>query len=128
MILLNWYKEWLELKREYKTKPCETCDTLRVQVEQLRLDNSKLMDRLLEKPVSEVVMRVPDNLTPIKPRHIPWALRRQMMESEDRKAAQLKRDVPKPLNVEQIKTPSTTTTEELEEELDNAERERTEQK
>lgn len=119
MFLLNWYKDWLEIRREYKqSKPCDTCEALKIQVEQLRHDNSRLMERLLEKPESEP-QSVVDNITPIIPkgRHIPWKIRQQMLEEKDRREAKLLRDAPKP-------TPIDTTTEELEQEIFNAEQER----
>lgn len=121
MFLLNWYRDYLELKREYKqVKPCESCETLKVQVEQLRYDNDKLLDRMLEKPSAPTQIIIPDNITPIKTRqHIPWRVRQQTLEAEDRQKAKLMRDAPKPEPVS-----AETTTEELEQEVLNAERAR----
>lgn len=122
MLLLNWYRDWLELRREYKKeKVCETCETLKIQVEQLRYDNGKLMDRILEKPNTVTEPRIPDNITPILPRNKPWKVIQQSLEAQDRvRAAQLRKDAPKPV----IAMPINTETEELEQEILNAERER----
>ena len=112
MILLNWYREWLELRKDMKV--CQTCETLKIQVEQLRLDNEKLLERILEKP-SVVESKPADNdLKPIKTssRFTPWSVRQQMLEAEDRQTAKL------------MKNKEPETVEELEKELDIAEQSR----
>ena len=99
MFLLNWYKEWLELKREYKAKPpCETCDALKIQVEQLRYDNNAMLNRLMEKPEpTEQVAPSPVDFKPIRTtRHMSWPVKRQMLEAEDREKAKLLKNAPKP--------------------------------
>jgi len=117
MFLLNWYRELLELKREYKQpRPCESCEVLKISVEQLRADNQRLLDRMLEKPEPEV-RPATDNVTPIIPRgrQMPWRVRQQMLEENDRHQAKLMRDAPRPSPV--IATPADTTTEQLEDEV-----------
>jgi len=102
MFLINWIREWKQMKRDYAPivpeVHCENCDTLRVQVEQLRLDNKTLLDRLLDKPIEREPAN-PQVFTPIRTsaaRHIPWSARRQMLEAEDREAAKLLKNAPKP--------------------------------
>jgi len=99
MFLINWIREWKQMKRDFITEShCENCDTLRIQVEQLRLDNKMLLDRLLEKP-AEREPASPEVFTPIKTsasRHTPWSVRRQMLETEDREKAKLLKNAPKP--------------------------------
>lgn len=100
MFLINWIREWKQMKREFQPEAphCETCDTLRIQVEQLRLDNKTLLDRLLEKP-EPVAPADPTILKPIQhssSRHVSWAVRRQMLEAEDREKAKLLKNAPKP--------------------------------
>lgn len=75
--------------------------------------NERLMNRLLEKPEPEVkVINTPQE-TP-KPRGpIPWGVKRQMLEAEDREKAKLLRTAAKPIP-----------TEDLEKELDVAGKER----
>lgn len=90
MILLDWYRDWLELRRDLRM--CQSCEILKTQVEQLRYDNVKLMDRVLEKP-QQVEARAPEaDLRPIANKHISWSVRKQMLEAEDRKKAQLIRE------------------------------------
>lgn len=63
----------------------------------------RLFDRLLEKP--EVVVDERKPASTVKPSHIPWRIRQQMLENEDREKARLLRDAPKPdpKTVEEIK-------------------------
>lgn len=91
---------------------CPSCEILKVQVEKLTYDNEKLLNRILEKPEIETDKpRV--EITP--PRNIPWNVRRQILEKEDREKARLMRDAPKPDKI---------STEDLEKELDIAARTR----
>lgn len=119
MFLINWYRQWLELKAEYKVeKPCDSCETLRQQNEFLRQDNDRLLTRILTPAVVlERPEAIPDNVTPLRKGHIPWNVRRQSLEAEDRQKAKLQRDAPKAVA-------SDTSTEELEKEVLNAEQER----
>jgi hypothetical protein len=54
------------------------------------------MDRLLEKP--EKVSDTPPQMvtTPIMGRHVPWRVRQQMLETEDRERANKLRTAPRP--------------------------------
>lgn len=100
MILLKWYKEWMDIRTELRLreaelnpKICDSCETLKHQLEISNLDKNKLLDRLLEKP-EPVVEREPAQIT--RPLNIPWNVRRQMLEAEDRAKAKLMRDAVKP--------------------------------
>jgi len=100
MFLIKWIREWKQMKQEFAPEPhhCENCDTLRIQVEQLRLDNKTLLNRLLDKPI-EREPASPENFQPIRTsaaRHTPWSVRRQMLETEDRETAKLLKNAPKP--------------------------------
>ncbi len=121
MFLLDWYRQWLELRREYKAeKPCESCETLKMELAHLHQDNQRLLDRILTPPAAPVE-RVTDNVTPILPkRGVPWNVRRQMLESNDRHAAQLLKNAPKPQPVVENNAELA----ELEEEVLGAEQER----
>jgi len=125
MFLLDWYEKWLELRREYKTpepKICESCETLKMELAHLHQDNQRLMDRLLEKPTAPVE-RTGDNVTPILPRRgVPWNARRQMLEANDKHAAQLMKNAPKPQP--NVTDEEDTTLKELESEVLGAEQER----
>lgn len=131
MFILRWYREWLELRREYnEPKICETCEALKITVEQLRTDNQRLLDRLLEKPTNEIPT-IQEQATPIKVgrQHIPWNVRQQILEKNDRHQAKLMREAPKPIpSISSV--PTSITNQELEDDvlnendLKNAEKER----
>ena len=55
------------------------------------------MSRLLEKPtIIPEREQAPPMKVPINPRSMPWNVRRQMLESEDREKARAQREAPKP--------------------------------
>lgn len=119
----------IEREESKEERVCNSCEILKTQVEQLRYDNEKLLNRMLEKPSVPSQPEV-DNTTPIRMgRHIPWNVRRQALEAEDRQKAKLMREAPKPIHAERVVTTETTTDEleselGLETELKNAEKER----
>ena len=51
-----------------------------------------LLHRALAPPPTEPVAVDESKITPIQPQFIPWRVRQQMMEAEDRKKAQLMKD------------------------------------
>lgn len=117
--MFNWLRELLEIRYEYREKRtrlnkeevlCKSCETLKAQLEISNYEKKQLLERILEKPVVE------KNEPPVqvtRPHNIPWNVRKQMMEAEDRERARIMREAPKPL-----------TTDELEKELDIATTER----
>jgi len=86
---------------------CPSCEILKQQLDVANLEIRRLLDKILEKPQPESI-KPPPEITP--PRNVPWSVRRQMLEAEDREKARLMREAPKP----------TVSTEELEKELNIA--------
>jgi hypothetical protein len=109
--MFNWLEEFYRIRRENRS--CPTCEVLRLENARLLQENSKLIDRILEKPERVEVVEQKE-FKPILPRNVSWNVRKQMLEQEDRRKAQLLKQQEK---VEPI------TTEELEKELDVKERE-----
>lgn len=88
---------------------CENCDTLRSLLESEKFEKKELLNHLLgtnRVETSQVNMTVAE---PIIPKNIPWRVRREMLESEDRAAAQIIR--------KKEEEARSQTTEELEKEL-----------
>lgn len=123
MFLLDWYKEYLEIKynsRKLKNevvveeKVCQSCETLRQQLEFSNYEKTQLLNKLLKEPepIKEVVA---PQIT--RPRSMPWNVRRQLLEQEDRVKAQRMKDAPKPDVVKE-------STEDLEKDLQIAEQDR----
>ncbi len=119
--MANWFHRFLnphcpdckeEIERELM---CESCETLKTENSRLMAENSRLLERILEKPEKieeRTVAPVPQS---IPPRTVPWAVRRQMLEAEDREKARLMTKAAKP---------DVTTTEEMEKVMHEVEVER----
>lgn len=89
--MFNWYREWLLIRREARI--CESCETLKHQLEISNFEKKQLLDRLLEKPEKEVT-KEPMNWATVPTKNIPWNVRRQLLETEDRERAKLMREAP----------------------------------
>jgi hypothetical protein len=92
------------LERERESRVCNSCEVLRNQVAILYEERDKLLDRLLspqiqkEEPkfdTSNTKMRIPSNF-------MPWRVKRQMLEAEDKKAAALLKEKQTELKTDKI--------------------------
>jgi len=107
MILLDWYQQWLEIRTEFKAKKfeltrevkqeevCQSCETLRNQLEIANYEKKLLLDRILATPEKEPERTTAPELVAARPRTIPWHVRQQMLEKEDREKARALRNAPK---------------------------------
>ena len=69
---------------------CATCEVLREQLANSERERRELLHKLLEKDKPEPVAPVQEEeLKPILPDFIPFRIKRQMMEAESRREAQL---------------------------------------
>ena len=73
------------------SKHCEMCDLLTTLLEQERHEKSDILRRLLElttpaQPQSVIPGEAPK---PIMPRIVPWRIKQQMLEEEDRAKARI---------------------------------------
>lgn len=71
---------------------CETCEVLREQLARVISERNELLNKLINKPEPIEPPIDKAQLKPIVPRHIPWPVRRQLLEAEDREAARLARE------------------------------------
>lgn len=85
MIKLLFYK-WFGIQ----DAPCESCELLKMQLHNSEQERKELLNRLLAKnePVSPLAM-VEEEFKPITSQFVPWRVRQQMLEAEDRKSSQL---------------------------------------
>lgn len=89
-----------DCKEEHEdSKVCQSCETLRQQLEIANHEKKQLMDRILAKPEPE---SKPEFREVTKPRNVPWPVRRQMLEAEDREKARLMREAPQPISTEDL--------------------------
>ena len=70
-----------------ESKACNSCEVLKMQLDIANTEKRKLLDSILVKPIEEVSPEV--NYKEIKPRTVPWNVRRQQLEAEDRIKANL---------------------------------------
>lgn len=69
--------------------PCQTCEVLRLQLDESNRERRELLARLLEKDTPEPVEPVEVEPKAITSQFVPWRVRQQMLEAEDRHKASL---------------------------------------
>jgi len=87
-------KELLYKMFRLEPTPCPVCEVLREQLHKSERERSELLQRALAPPSSvvESAKTPTEEMTPIKPQFIPWRVRQQMLEQEDRVKARLTKD------------------------------------
>lgn len=123
--LFELYKEYVDWKdeREANKQVCQSCETTKQQLAIANIEKDKLLARLLEKP-EPIPEKEPVEVT--RPAIIPWRVRRQMLQDEDRQKAILMRKAKDEANqapTTEVKVETKTetkTTDELEKEVVNA--------
>lgn len=124
--MFAWLKELLEIRYENKlrnlrlkeelqdrSKFCSSCEVLRIELENSHRERRELMGRILTPPTKEpdhIVAPEPQKLPTVR-RHIPWTVKQQMLEAEDRQKA---------IALKNAAKPDVTSVEDLEKELDLA--------
>lgn len=120
--MFNWLKELLELRSDnlerrirltHEDKICQSCETLRQQLEIANYEKQELLKRILKEPEPVVQGKNLEEVS--RPKTISWRLRQQMLEREDREAARAMKNAAQP---------DTKSTEDLEKDLDIASAER----
>lgn len=75
-------------------KECRSCDFLRQELADAKRLNSELLSKILaSKEEPKPVERVMEELKPIQPKSIPWAVKRQILEQESRERAKVMKGV-----------------------------------
>ena len=82
-------RELLEKWFGLDPRSCATCEVLRLQLDESNRERRMLLDKLLDKGKPEPSPAVVEEFKPITPQFVPWRVRQQMMEAEDRKKAEL---------------------------------------
>jgi len=72
--------------------PCNTCEVLREQLANSERERRDLLNRLLEPSKLEPPSTDKEEYKSITPQFIPWRVKQQMLEAEDRKKAQLMKE------------------------------------
>lgn len=78
------------------SKVCASCETLKDQIDFLNSERDRLLDTVIKlstpKPAEPVQATNMADLKPITSGTIPWRVRQQMLEAEDREKARILRD------------------------------------
>lgn len=72
---------------------CAPCEDKKLEMARMQEMIDKFLDRLLEKP-EVIVGTTPTNIS--KPVFVPWRVRQQMLQEQDKATAKLMREAPKP--------------------------------
>lgn len=81
----NWLRELYDIRRENKMSRCDSCDILKVELAQERREKERLLNHILNpQPQSEPTAEKPE---PIMPKHVPWRVKQQELETRDRQEA-----------------------------------------
>jgi len=94
---------------------CSSCETLKHQLEIANYEKRELLNKLIREPEQPVTN--PVNYNEIRPRTVPWNVKRQELEAEDRRRAQLMKEKEKELKVVSSDSIKDSSVDELEKEL-----------
>lgn len=97
--MLIWLKEQFELwlERREEARKCQTCEVLKEQLYIANNEKQKLLDQIIELTnPKELPQAEQQTFEPIKPRIVPWHVRKQLLEAEAREQARLLRDASNP--------------------------------
>jgi hypothetical protein len=96
--MFNWFRELLEIRYEFRernlklvaeSKVCESCEVLKMQLSLVQQEKEKLLNLIVDKHQPEPVQVIRETPEPIRPKHTPWAVKKQMLEQESRETARI---------------------------------------
>lgn len=105
---MNWFHKFFNphcpdcAAERLEKKVCQSCETLREQLNQVNFEKKQLLDSILQKPVIEQPRIETEELNKINYR--PWKVKQALLEAEDRKKAELIRkneELEKELSIEE---------------------------
>ncbi len=88
MIIDELLRKWFGLT----PLPCNTCEVLRSMLDESNRERKDLLHNLLSRDKAEPPQPEKEEYKSIQPAFVPWRVRQQMLEAEDRKRAQLTKD------------------------------------
>lgn len=97
---------------------CNTCEVLKMELAAVRQERDKLLDRVLNPEENRVRVEEPEEEKPLIPlnkrTYIPFNVRRQTLEAEDRARARVMRERNESLNIPATSTDTPLTVEQME--------------
>lgn len=83
---LNWLRRLLSIPQE----PCRGCEAYQQQMTHMIYENEKLLRYILEPKEMQAAAPIKEEEPePIVPKIVPWKIRKEMLEREDRQKAAL---------------------------------------
>lgn len=83
--MFNWLREFYEIRRENKLAiQCASCEVLKVELAAERREKQMLLSRILNPQEQVQTLNEIGDPKPILPRHKPWKVVQQELESKDR--------------------------------------------
>ncbi len=70
--------------------PCQSCETLKHQLDVVNYEKAQLLDKLIEKEVP--IQQIQEIKYNELPKAVPWKVRKELLEQEDRVQARLMRE------------------------------------
>lgn len=86
MIITRLFEKWFGLE----PIECKTCEVLRWQLEEVTKEKQELLNSIMHPPQVTENRPTPEPITTRK--NIPWSVRQQMLEAEDRAKARLMKE------------------------------------
>lgn len=86
--MFGWLRELYEIRREHydRLRHCESCETLRVELGKERREKEMLLQYIITpKDWTPSQPKTEDVPMPVLRGHVPWRVRQQQLEAEDRK-------------------------------------------
>ncbi len=90
MDILGLIREWAEIRQDRKDH-CKSCDILQEQLVRALAREQSLIAIVTRVPEAAPVTTI-QNFEPIKSKTVPWHIKRQLLEAEDRAKAQAMRE------------------------------------
>jgi len=105
-----------------ENKVCESCEILKTQLEIANFEKSRILEALLHKDDIQLPVQIgAENLQPVRPRHVPWKIRKAELEENDRVQKELRDKVEKVVEqdnaISSVQPATIKSVEELEREL-----------
>jgi hypothetical protein len=70
-------------------EPCKSCETLKIQLDIERAQNTRLLDTLLDIAKPTIVEQITKEIEPIRPKAIPWHKKQAELEAQKRQEARI---------------------------------------
>jgi hypothetical protein len=86
MIITRLLEKWFGLE----PVECKTCEALRWQLDAITSEKNELLRHIMHPPEPTENRPAPEPIAPRK--NIPWSVRQQMLEAEDRAKARLMKE------------------------------------